>query len=209
MWRLLCVFFILCSSSSFAQGDTGLVLTKDTTTVIHLGQKTKILNPIPLREVNIYGARNYKLDSINRRKEYANIFAQKPLTIMDVFTKKSPEPSKQYSAFQNSTSSILGISLLPLVGLLTKNKSPNSKLQKKLLMEEETRFLDNRFSKEKVRALTSMKGDSLESFIDIYRPGREVLLKMTDYEMLLYIKKRHKEFEKTFRKENMQPLIKK
>jgi hypothetical protein len=226
MWRLLCVFLILCSSSLFAQRDTGLVSTKDTTMVIQLRQSPTILkyrpgqefdtlrlfpklNSFSLQEVNIYGARNYKLDSIKRRKEYAAIFAQKPLTLMDVFTKKSPEPTRQYAAFQSSTSSIVGISLLPLVGLLTKNRSATSKLQKKLLKEEETSYLDNRFSKQKITALTSMKGDSLESFINVYRPGREVLMNMTDYEMLVYIKKSHKEFEKTFKKDSLPALIKK
>jgi hypothetical protein len=147
------------------------------------------MNAMMLNEVKIKGTKDYKVDSINRRAEYASIFNYKAPTIMDVFIKKSPEKPSQYSAFQSSTSSIASISVLPLIGLLTKNKSSISKLQKNLLKEEEARLLDNRFSKEKVTAITSLKGDSLENFMEAYRPGVERTLEMNDYEMLLYIKK--------------------
>jgi hypothetical protein len=154
------------------------------------------MNATMLNEVKIKGLKDYKLDSTNRRAEYASIFNYKAPTIMDVFIRKSPEKPSQYSAFQNSTSSIASISVLPLIGLLTKNKSSISKLQKNLLREEQARLLDNRFSKEKVTAITSLKGDSLENFMEAYRPGVERTLEMNDYEMLLYIKKSYGEYIK-------------
>lgn len=167
------------------------------------------MNAMMLNEVKIKGAKNYKLDSISRREEYASIFAYKAPTIMDVFIKKSREKPTQYSAFQNSTSSIASISVLPLIGLLTKNKSSLSKLQKNLFREEEAKLFANRFSKEKVTAITALKGDSLEKFMNEYKPGVEHAKDMTDYEMLLYIKKSYGIYRKLPSQQTIPALIKK
>ena len=114
---------------------------------------------------------------------------------MDVFIKKSPETSTKYSPFQSSTASIASVNVLQVIGLLNKNKSSQSKLQSTLLKEEEARLLDHRFSKEKIVALTALKGDSLKNFMSEFRPSAEVARKMNDYEMLMYIKKSYQEFE--------------
>ena len=154
------------------------------------------MNSMMLNEVNIKGMKNYKADSLNRRKEYASIFAYKGQNVMDAFINKSPEPPKQYSAFQNSTSSIASINVLQVFGMLTKNKSSASKLKNALLKEEEYRFLDERFSREKIIAVTSLQGDSLEIFIDEYKPSAARAIEMNEYEMLMYIKTSYAEFRK-------------
>ncbi len=159
------------------------------------------MNSMMLNEVNIKGIKNYKADSLNRRREYASIFAYKGPSVMDAFIKKSSEISKDYTAFQNSTSSIASINVLQVLGMLTKNKSSASKLKKALLKEEKSRFLDERFSKEKIIAVTSLQGDSLDNFIDKYRPSAARATEMNEYEMLIYIKTSFAEFRKAQRKE--------
>ena len=147
-----------------------------------------------LDEVHIKGMKHYNADSLNRRKEYASIFAYNGLSFNDMFVKKSPEKPREYSAFQNSTASIASINVLQVLTLLTKNRSSTSKLKKALLKKEESRFLDQRFSKSKIMALTSMKGDSLENFMYKYRPSAAAAKMMNEYEMLMYIKKSYAAF---------------
>lgn len=100
---------------------------------------------------------------------------------------KSPYPS-------NSTSSIAGLNLFAVIALIRKNKSPIAKLQKRLLKEEEYHFVDQSFSAEKIKLLTPLNGDSLIQFTEYYRPAVEVARKLTDYEMMLYIKKSYTQF---------------
>lgn len=162
---------------------------------------------IILNEVRINGIRNYTLDSLNRRKEYAGFFAYKAPKFKDIFITKSPIVSTQYSPFQNSTSSLVGINLLSVIGLLSKNNAPVSKMKKQLLKDEEHNYVDHIFSEEKVKSLTSLKGDSLQNFMNEYRPSIKELKQMTDYQLMLYIKRSYDTFSKTYKHEKFPSLI--
>ncbi|MGO3109483.1 MAG: carboxypeptidase-like regulatory domain-containing protein [Sphingobacterium sp.] len=197
----------------------------DTITVSHMGYQTYYVErrnstksdtmliilestPIALQEVIITGTRNYTQDSLNRRKEYAAVFADKSPRFKDIFISKSANTSSRYSPFQNSTASLVSVNLLSVIGLLTKNKRPVSRLQKRLLKEEEYNYVDRVFSKGKVQSLTPLRGDSLQSFINEYRPSIEELEHMTDYDLILHIKESYKEFTKTYKHENFPSLNK-
>jgi hypothetical protein len=190
----------------------------DTVTVTHLGYdayffkhdirfKTDTmlillkLSSIMLAEVRINGIRNYTLDSLNRRKEYAAFYAYKARKFKDIFIPKSPNVNTQYSPFQSSTSSLVGVNLLSVIGLLAKNNAPASKMQKKLLKDEEYNYVDHVFSREKVQSITSLKGDSLQNFMNDCRPSIKELKQMTDYQLMLYIKKSYGTFKKTYKHE--------
>lgn len=192
----------------------------DTVTVSHLGYEAyhikhsnrsktdTLLIPLKsisifLEEVRINGIRNYTLDSLNRRKEYAPFFAYKAPKFKDIFITKSPYVSTQYSPFQSSTSSLISINLLSVIGLLSKNKAPVSKMQKQLLKDEEYNYVDHIFSKEKVQSLTSLKGDSLQNFMNEYRPSIKEVKQMTDYQLIIYIKKSYEEFIKIYKHGNL------
>jgi hypothetical protein len=198
MSRIFLLMLILFSNHLFAQQvarqDTSLKKQphSNADSLINLWQMKSMM----LDEVNIKGMKNYKTDSLNRRKEYASIFAYKGLSVLDVFVKKSPERPKQYSAFQNATASIASINVLQVFGLFKNNSSSASKLKKALLREEAGRFVDQRFSKEKIMAMTSLRGDSLESFMNDYRPTTGMAQMMNDYEMLMYIKTSYAGFRK-------------
>jgi hypothetical protein len=116
--------------------------------------------------------------------------------------------SLQYSPFQNSTSSLIGVNLLSVIGLLSKKNAPVSKMQKQLIKDEEYNYVDHIFSKEKVQSLTSLKGDSLQNFINEYRPSIKEVKQMTDYQVIIYIKKSYETFIKTYKDEILPPLIK-
>lgn len=51
-------------------------------------------------------------------------------------------------------------------------------------------------------------GDSLQNFMNAYRPSIEEVKQMTDYQLLLYIKKSYDEFIKTYNPETFHFLKK-
>lgn len=167
-------------------------------------------SPILLKDVIINGIRDFKKDSIRNRKQFASIFAYKSRRLTDIFTTKSPYSYVPYSSntASNNTTSIISLDLLSLADLLTKNGVPASRLQKAMLKEEENNYVEHVFSKIKVSIITSLKGDSLQDFMDQYKPSIQAIKKMTDYGLILYIKKSYTEFIKSYKHENHSPFNK-
>lgn len=184
MKPIVLILFLFSSNLLLAQElktDTALTLPE--------------LKPITLSNVTIKGFRNYKLDSLNRRKDFASVFAYKAPGLKDIFMTRSPGISQLYSPFQNSPSNLVSVNLLAVVGLLNRNNTPVSRLQKKLLQDEAQGYVDRIFSMEKVQSLTTLSGDSLRMFMDKYRPTAEQVKEMTAYDLMVYIKKSGDEFK--------------
>ena len=166
---------------------------------------------ILLNDVVVKSKHDPKLDSARVRKEFAAAFAYKRPTFKDMFITVDPYKYTPdgYIHAGNSTASLVSVNLLSLVNLLSKKSNdPNSKLQQTLLRDEETEFVDRTFSKQKIRLLTNLKGDSLLDFMDAYRPTIKQTKKMTDYEMVLYIKKSYADFINTYSAEKHSPFAK-
>ena len=153
-------------------------------------------NAINLNTVTIKTARNYKRDSLEIRKEYAKVFAYKGPSAYDIFSKKSIQKSPFPNAIPNSTASIIGVNVFQLINMIGAKKSKINKFKQTLLLDEESRYVDQIFSREKVGSITALTGDSLANFMNKYRPSLINLKKMTGYEMNLYIKKSYQEFKK-------------
>ena len=131
------------------------------------------------------------------REDFAKVFAYKDPTIKDVLVKKGLRYKTQGSNLvSNSTSSILSLDILRTIGLLTKNKNSLSKLKKVQLKDEETNYINNRFSPEKISSITKLEDDSLNNFIEKYRPSAAEIRKMNDYEILMYVKRSYVDFIK-------------
>lgn len=153
---------------------------------------------IVLREVKIRTNRNYKKDSLELRKEYAYVFNYQKTKITDAFIKVDPNYKSPHANINpNSTASILKLNVLQIVGLLGKSKTPISKLKQTLLRDEEENYVDHIFSKTKIEASTPLKGDSLQKFIQRYRPTYLDAKRMNDYQVILFIKKSYAEFIKS------------
>jgi len=153
---------------------------------------------ITLKELNIQGIRNYHKDSLQTRKEFKAVFDYKAPSLKDMLVAR---PSHNYfpkpnSRDVNSTSSLVSINLLPLISLLSSKKSPMAKLRKRLLKNEELNYIDQVFSKQKVIAITHLKADSLDRFMDQYRPSAATARNMSNYQVLMYIKSSYQEFIK-------------
>jgi len=157
--------------------------------------------PILLRDVVVKLKHDPKLDSTRTRKEFASVFAYKRPGFKSIFSTVDPFAyvPNNYTNAPNSTASLVSINLLSVINLLSKKSNdPMSKLQKTLLKDEETEYIDRQFSKQKIIKLTNLKGDSLLSFMDDYRPTIQQARKMSDYEMIIYIKESYTDFLKTY-----------
>jgi len=160
---------------------------------------TIFLQPIivSLDEVKVQGKRNYKLDSLNLRKEYAKVFNATPTKLTDIFIKRNPNYKNPFPGMNpNSTSSLVSVNVLQIVDLILQKKYPMNKLKSSLLKEEENRYADHVFSKATIGEITGLKGNELIIFTNRYRPDAAKLKKMNSYEIILYIKQCYAEFIK-------------
>ncbi len=144
----------------------------------------KIVNPfefdiaiqvnVPLmKEVRIR-PKNYKLDSIQNRLDYAKIFNyQKP---------KLKVVTPQFGVGA-------GFDLNEIINMFRfrRNRSMAA-FQKRLLLQEQESFVDHRFNKALVRRLTLLDGNELDSFIRVFRPSYLFTKLSGDYEFQQYIK---------------------
>ena len=172
---------------------TELTINKLTDTLrIYLKQ-----DPIALQEVMINGKRNYKFDSLAIRKEYAKAFSYKGPSISDMFIGRDPNYDSPFG-FTNpkSTASLVSLNVLQVLGLFGKKQVQNTRLKQTLLREERLNYVDEVFSKNKVKSLTGLEGKQRDEFMDLYRPSIVTLKKMTGYELTIYIKKSYEEFLK-------------
>jgi hypothetical protein len=151
-----------------------------------------------LKSVVIIGKRPSNSDSARLRKEFAPVFAYKGTAFKDVVMPNSSyiKPYNDFITSTHSTATLLSVNLLQVIDWLGKNKTPTSKLQQTLLKDEQRNFVEQVFSRPKVIELTHLKGDSLQNFMDKYRPSAGVARTMSDYEMMIYIKKCYGEFVK-------------
>lgn len=195
---------VLCKTSIASTTLTGSFTisypaVNDTISVSHVGYKTykftvgtglipsviylQLAN-ILLNEVLIKGKRNYKKDSLTNRREFSKAFRYQPKSIKDVFIRRSPYDN---TGRPNNTSELVSINLLQMFGLFGTDKK--SALQKTLLRDEQDNYVSHVFSKEKIENITALKGDSLQEFMVRFRPSAHEVKTMTEYNMIIYIKK--------------------
>jgi len=158
---------------------------------------------IVLDQVSVSALRDYRADSIRNRKEYAKVFNYQAPGLKDVFINRANTAytPNTYNASPNNATQLVSVNLLAVMGLLAKNKAPESELQKILIRDEEATYVDHIFSKQKVMEITAMKGDSLQDFMAMYRPTIQQIKKMSGYDLITYIRKSYTEFLKTYRRE--------
>jgi hypothetical protein len=149
---------------------------------------------VPVLKEVIVKPRNYKMDSIQNRIDYAKAFDWgKP--------KLKANLSGDYGA-------VVGFDLDEIIRMFQfrKNKS-NAAFKERLLVEEREKFIDHRFNKALVLRLTGLIGDARDSFMQRCRPTYEFCLYTGDYDFQYYIKKCYEAYllQKTdgwLRKEN-------
>jgi hypothetical protein len=140
------------------------------------------VNVTELRPVMVK-PRNYHLDSIANREEYAKAFNYKKPGIGIV------TPNTQNAA--------VGVDLDQLIDVFNFRKNRRMAAFRDRLMEEEKdRYIDHRFNRALVIRLTQLRGAELDTFMTRYKPDLIFVESATDYELQSYIKKCFEKYTK-------------
>ncbi len=115
--------------------------------------------------------RNYRIDSIQNRKDYAKVFNYRKPTLKTV---------------TNTTPGSLGVAfdLTEIINMFRfKRNRQILSLQKRLIQQEQDKYIDKRFSKRFVIKLTALKSPELDTFMNRYRPTYDFLQTMNELEL--------------------------
>lgn len=149
---------------------------------IHLNILAKRKNPPGyLPDITVY-SKDYRLDSIQNRRDYAAIFNYKKPSLEDIASVPKigniPIPVGVY----------FDVNTLAESFQFRKNKRKEHYRDFAVWLEQE-KYIDYRFNKRAVANLTNLSGNDLDVFVKKYRPDFTTLLYMSDVELGVYIKK--------------------
>jgi hypothetical protein len=133
-----------------------------------------------LQSITVGGFNRYQLDSLQRRSDYNSYYHDHQPTSM--LAKTTPE-----SGF--------GMTFSPIT-YFSKKATQHRALGKRLQKDEEGFYIEYRFNRDYVSKLTGLKGDSLNQFMERYRPTYKWCRAATDQDVLLYINDRYRSFMK-------------
>jgi hypothetical protein len=127
--------------------------------------------------------RNYHLDSIANREEYAKAFNfRKPG--LGIVTPTGPGAA-------------VGVDLDQLIDIFNVKKNRRmAQFRDRLMQEEKEKFIEHRFSRALVIRLTQLRGAELDTFMVRYKPDLIFTENSTDYEFQDYIKKSFQKYQK-------------
>ena len=126
--------------------------------------------------------RDYRLDSIQNRRDYAKIFDY--------------EKAKLRPTIGGGAGGVgVGFDLDEIIRIFQfrRNKSM-LRFQERLLEQEREKFIDHRFNKQLVRRLTNLADPLLDTFMIACRPAYQFAVVATDYEFQSYIKSCYEQF---------------
>lgn len=173
------------------------VSEKDSIWFSYLGKPTvkypvkKMLNPLQfdlalhvpvgvLKEV-LVKPRNYRLDSLQNRQDYAKVF-------------NFQKPSLGTMTSIGANGAAFDINEIIRAFQFRKNKSM-MRFKERLLQQEQDKYVDYRFNKALVRRLTGATGEELDLFMKAYRPSYEFAVLSNDYDFQAYIKEAYQKFK--------------
>lgn len=127
----------------------------------------------------------YKFDSIQNRKDYAKIFDF-----------RKPGLRLSNSPSYNPGGLTVGFDLDEIINMfrVKRNRSILS-LQKRLLDQEQEKYVNNRYSKQFVRKITKLASPELDTFMVRYRPDYEVVQLLNDLELGYYIQQSFEQYK--------------
>ncbi len=125
---------------------------------------------VTLKSVRIGSLSNYQLDSIERREDYKWVYDHGNEKLVEK-ERKGDGVGVNISLFRSGS----------------RSDKEREVLKKRLIKEEEDHYIDFRYSREYVSRLTHLKGDSLEKFMEQYRPTYDFVRKVATVDILLFI----------------------
>ena len=131
------------------------------------------VDPLELKEVRVM-PRNYHMDSLQNRKDYAKIFDFKKPGF------KLTSPSSGLG---------VGVDLDELINVFRFGRTRRiQSFQRRLMEEEEDKFIDHRFSHYIVKKITRLSDEEADTFMLKFRPSYEFCKLASDYDFYDYIK---------------------
>ncbi len=141
-----------------------------------------------LPEVRVQ-TRDYKLDSIENRQTYANVFNFRKPGLR--FSQSTPSANNYVPG-----SVTAGLDLDEIINSFRfKRNREMLAFQQRLLQDEQDKYIDHRYTKLLVKKLTNLEGKELDDFMNFYRPSYEETLAMNDLELGYYIEQCYKNYE--------------
>lgn len=165
---------IAISHIGYEPATLTLYTAPDTLLSISLLSKT-----IGLAEVRILGRRNSVKDSLWMREEYADQFSFKPV--------------KPWEALTLAPAGI-AINLNVLFASFSREQKQAKILKAALIRDEHEDYVDRRYTKPLIQAQTDISDAELDVFHWFFRPTYDQLLGFSDYDLLLYIRDKYKDF---------------
>ena len=125
--------------------------------------------------------KNYYLDSLNNRREYAKIFNfKKPGVSFNTAPPSAYVPGAVTA----------GIDLVEFINMFRFRRNRQIlDMQERLFWEEREKYVDHRFNKLFVRRLTGLEMPALDTFMSLYRPDYYTLLEWNEIDLGSYIEK--------------------
>ena len=144
------------------------------------------VNGIDLPEVRVRN-NNYRLDSMQNRYDYAKYFNYQPPGLKLANNSTLINPSGGLS---------IGFDLVEMINMFRFKRNRNlGFLQKRLISQEQEKYINYRFTKRFVQKITHLEGDNLVQFIDYCKPSYEVLGLLNDLELGYYIQQKYLAFK--------------
>lgn len=141
---------------------------------VHVFEKYRLL-----KEVKIF-TRNYKQDSAENRIQYAKIFNFQKPGISSTYTPGSPP----------------GLDLDELISMFRfRRNKMNVLFQKRLIGEEQDKYVDYKFNNILLKRVTGLTGDTLEKYKREYKPEYDFVVIATELEFYEYILKAAAKFK--------------
>ncbi|RFM30317.1 peptidase associated/transthyretin-like domain-containing protein [Deminuibacter soli] len=151
-----------------------------------------------LPEVRVRSS-NYKFDSVQNRLDYAKIFNYRKPRLTT-----SSNPPSTYTP----GSLTVGLDLDAIIDMFRVKKMRSMMaLQKRLLQQEQDKYIDHRFTKRLVRQLTNADSTNVDIFMNTYRPSYELLQLFNDLELGYYIQQSYKNYIATKRRRPVYPQL--
>lgn len=128
--------------------------------------------------------RNYRMDSLQNRQDYAKIFNyQKP----GFSTSMNPNPGGMAG---------VGVDLDELINMFKFKKNKRMlAFQERLVNEEKEKYISHRFNKGLVKKLTGLNPPEIDSFMAEFRPTLEMTLQFNDLEFGQFIVEAYKYYK--------------
>ena len=137
---------------------------------------------VPVLKEVIVKRRDYKLDSMRNRLDYAKAFEW--------------EKPKLKASIPTDMGGAVGFDLNEIIRMFQFRKNKSSlAFRERLLQEEREKFIDHRFNKALVLRLTGLIGAERDSFMAWCRPTYEICLYTSDYDFQFFIKKCHEAYK--------------